>query len=259
MSSYFFGGFSANLIEPSGRQSNHSGCCLIQGWSGEHWMAKSSAISSPCAWAASTRRRKSLKRAELGMDGVVPALFRTDRVDAADIAGQRLQRVVLALAVGAPDWVDRREVEHVEAEVLHVRELRDHVVEGAVPLRIARLRAREHLVPGREPRREAVGDRPPGRGRSGKGCAARRCGRRARHWRASSSSASCAAEPSSACLRRAINASSAWASSLSACAPARSAMRTPSIVSRRTFEPGSALLLELARARSPNRRASPRW
>ncbi len=74
MSSYFFGGFSAYLIVPSGRQSNHSGCCLIQGWSGEHWMAKSSAISRPCACAAATRRRKSSKRAELGMDGVVAAL-----------------------------------------------------------------------------------------------------------------------------------------------------------------------------------------
>jgi hypothetical protein len=51
MSSYFFGGFSANLIVPSGRQSNHSGCSLIHGWSGEHWMAKSSAISSPCSAA----------------------------------------------------------------------------------------------------------------------------------------------------------------------------------------------------------------
>src|SRR5215203_7002373 len=59
MSSYFFGGFSANLIDPSGRQSNHSGCSLIQGWSGEHWIAKSSAISRPCACAASTSRRKS--------------------------------------------------------------------------------------------------------------------------------------------------------------------------------------------------------
>jgi hypothetical protein len=31
MSSYFFGGFSANLIEPSGRQSNHSGMLLEPG------------------------------------------------------------------------------------------------------------------------------------------------------------------------------------------------------------------------------------
>ena len=28
MSSYFFGGFSANWIEPSGRWRNHSGCSL---------------------------------------------------------------------------------------------------------------------------------------------------------------------------------------------------------------------------------------
>src|SRR5258705_330865 len=56
MSWYFFGGFSAYLMLPSGRQSNHSGWDLIQGWSGEHWMAKSSAISSPSARAAATSR-----------------------------------------------------------------------------------------------------------------------------------------------------------------------------------------------------------
>ena len=61
MSSYFLGGFSAYLMVPSGRQSNHSGCSLIHGWSGEHWIAKSSAISRPCAWAASTSRWKSSK------------------------------------------------------------------------------------------------------------------------------------------------------------------------------------------------------
>ena len=39
MSWYFLGGFSAYLIVPSGRQSNHCGCSLIHGWSGEHWTA----------------------------------------------------------------------------------------------------------------------------------------------------------------------------------------------------------------------------
>src|SRR5829696_2890958 len=91
------------------------------------------------------------------MDRVVPAFVRTDGVDAADVAGRGLQRVVPALAVGAPDRMDRREVEDVETELAHVRQLRDYVVEGAVALRIAGLRAREHLVPGREARREPVG------------------------------------------------------------------------------------------------------
>ena len=59
MSSYFFGGFSAYLIVPSGRQSNHSGCSLIHGWSGEALSAMSSAISSPCSRAAATSRSKS--------------------------------------------------------------------------------------------------------------------------------------------------------------------------------------------------------
>ena len=59
MSWYFFGGFSAYLIVPSGRWKNHSGCSRTQGWSGEHWMAKSSATSRPRARARATKRSKS--------------------------------------------------------------------------------------------------------------------------------------------------------------------------------------------------------
>jgi hypothetical protein len=39
MSWYFFGGFSAKRMLPSGRRQNHSGCSVTQGWSGEHWSA----------------------------------------------------------------------------------------------------------------------------------------------------------------------------------------------------------------------------
>ena len=95
-------------------------------------MAKSSAISRPCSCAAATSRRKSSSVPSSGWIGVVPALLRADRVDAAGIAGSRPSGVVPALAVGAADRMDRREVEDVEAEVLHVGQLRDHVVEGAV-------------------------------------------------------------------------------------------------------------------------------
>src|SRR5918992_5761144 len=59
MSWYRFGGFSAYLRVPSGRRLNQSGCSLSQGWSAEHWIAKSSAISRPCSRASATRRSNS--------------------------------------------------------------------------------------------------------------------------------------------------------------------------------------------------------
>ncbi|CFP65603.1 Uncharacterised protein [Bordetella pertussis] len=55
------GGFSACRIEPSARCSNQSGWRCSQGWSGEHWIAKSSATSMPCAAAACTSRAKSAR------------------------------------------------------------------------------------------------------------------------------------------------------------------------------------------------------
>ena len=78
------------------------------------------------------------------------ALHAADRVWAAGIVGTGRQRVVAALAVDPADRVDRREIEHVEAHVADIGQPADHVVEGAVPRRIAALRAREHLVPGGE-------------------------------------------------------------------------------------------------------------
>ena len=59
MSWYFLGGFSAYFSVPSGRRWNHSGCSFSHGWSGEHWIAKSSAISMPASRARATSRSKS--------------------------------------------------------------------------------------------------------------------------------------------------------------------------------------------------------
>ena len=61
-----------------------------------------------------------------------------------------LERVVRALAERAPDGVDRRQVEDVEAEVGDVRQARDDVAERAVAAGLRRGGAREELVPGRE-------------------------------------------------------------------------------------------------------------
>ena len=55
MSWYFFGGFSAYWMVPSGRMMNQSGCSVTQGWSGEHWKAMSSASSMPLSRVAETR------------------------------------------------------------------------------------------------------------------------------------------------------------------------------------------------------------
>ena len=118
-----------------------------------------------------------VERAELGMDRVVPAFVRTDGVDAADVAGRGLQRVVLALAVGAPDRMDRREVEDVEAELTSRKAAsrsRRRRCRGASDRPIASAgtsRTRPRSAP-RAGRR-----RPRARGRSARGCAARRCGR----------------------------------------------------------------------------------
>ena len=124
MSSYFFGGFSAYLIVPSGRQSNHSGCSLIQGWSGEHWMAKSSAISRPCV----ARRRHQpgeiveACRARGGWRRGRPPPSRWRR-GCRDRPARASGVLFLPLRWVAADRVDRREIEHVEAEVADVGQL----------------------------------------------------------------------------------------------------------------------------------------
>src|SRR5919205_942769 len=59
MSWYFFGGFSAYAIVPSGSFVNQSGWSRTHGWSGETCMAKSSAISRPASRARATNASKS--------------------------------------------------------------------------------------------------------------------------------------------------------------------------------------------------------
>ena len=56
-------------------------------------------------------------RAEVRVDGVVPAVRRADRPRRARVAGPGVQRVVPALAGGRADRVDRRQVHHVEAHL----------------------------------------------------------------------------------------------------------------------------------------------
>src|SRR5216684_7690860 len=68
MSWYSLGGFSAYLIDPSGRWRNHCGCSLTHGWSGEHWIAKSSATSIPSFAVVAA---KWLKSSRVPSDGSI--------------------------------------------------------------------------------------------------------------------------------------------------------------------------------------------
>src|SRR6476469_2658983 len=75
MSWYFFGGFSAYFNVPSGRRLNHSGCSFSHGWSGEHWIAKSSAISIPADFAEATIASKSAHVPRSGLIASWPPSF----------------------------------------------------------------------------------------------------------------------------------------------------------------------------------------
>ena len=119
------------------------------GWSGEHWIAKSSAISSPCFRACRDEPVEVLQRAELGVDRVVAALRPADRPRAPGIALLGRERVVPPLAVRRPDRVDGRQVDHVEAEL---GELRQHLLDALEPAP----GAREELVPRAEARALAL-------------------------------------------------------------------------------------------------------
>ena len=77
-------------------------------------------------------------------------LLGAHRVRAADILRPRRQGVVRALAVDAPDRMDRRKIQHVEAHLANARQMALDIAEGAVPMRVVRHRTREHLVPAGE-------------------------------------------------------------------------------------------------------------
>ncbi len=89
-----------------------------------------------------------VERAELRMDRRVAALAAADRPWHARVVATGRDHVVGTLAKPAPDWVDRRQVEHVEAHLGDVRQAGDDVAQGAVPAALAGRRPRKQLVPG---------------------------------------------------------------------------------------------------------------
>ncbi len=133
MSWYFFGGFSAYAIEPSGaggeplRVLGHPRV-VRRGLQGQ--------VERDLHALLAGRRDEVvevLERAQLRVDRVVPALVGADRPGRSDVLGAGHQRVVPALAVDLADRVDRRQVDHVEAELGDLRQPAGRVLERAVP------------------------------------------------------------------------------------------------------------------------------
>src|SRR5437588_675663 len=86
------------------------------------------------------------------MHGRVAALARADGPWAARVVLPCGGGVVLALAVGVADRMDRRQVQDVEPELRHVRKAGGlHVLERAVLTRPPRGASREQFVPAAEP------------------------------------------------------------------------------------------------------------
>ena len=192
-------------------------------------MAKSSAISSPCSRAAATSRAKSSKVPSSGWMASWPPSSRADRVGAAGIVRPGRQAVVLALAVRAADRVDRREVEHVEAEVAHIGQLaRSRRRRCRAGSDRRDMRARHQLVPGAEGGAPCGRRRAPARARSATGWCG--CRRASSARRSPAPSAARAGSPSSAV------ASSCGEQRCSACAVrvARRARSRASVVSTRS-------------------------
>ena len=77
-------------------------------------------------------RVEILKRAQLGVDGLVAAFRRADGPGTAGVAVAGFRDVVFSLAVGVADGMNRRQVEHVESHVGDVRKPGDHVSKGAL-------------------------------------------------------------------------------------------------------------------------------
>src|SRR5215467_8703920 len=70
---------------------------------------------------------------ELGVNGVVTTFGAPYRVRAARLSGLGRESIVAALAVEAPNGVNRCEVENIEAQIPYVGQTGDHIIERAVP------------------------------------------------------------------------------------------------------------------------------
>ena len=158
MSWYFFGGFSAYWMVPSGRSRNHSGCSVAYGWSGRALVGDVERDLEPVLGGGADEVPEVLDRAELRVDRRVAALGRADRPGAARVVRAGDRAVVGALAEAPADRVDRWQVEDVEAHRRDLGEPGLDVGERAVTPRLRGRGAREQLVPRPEAGPLAVDD-----------------------------------------------------------------------------------------------------
>src|SRR5207248_11584254 len=93
---------------------------------------------------------------EARFDRGVSTFRRTNRPRTAGIVGRRHQRVVASFPEARADWMDRRQIDHVEAEVGDARQERGGFPERAAATWVGSRRAREHLVPRTEARPLAI-------------------------------------------------------------------------------------------------------
>src|SRR6202044_2246235 len=97
-----------------------------------------------------------LERTELPQNFLVAARGGADGPGTADVAGLRFERVVRPLAVDAPDRLDGREVDDVEAHPGNVRQARFDVLGVSLPRRLRGGGAGKELVPAAEARALAI-------------------------------------------------------------------------------------------------------
>ena len=159
MSWYFFGGFSAYLIVPSGRWWNHSGCSRHPGMVRRALERVVERDLDPVLAARRARNaRKSSSVPRAGSIALCPPCSLPMAHGEPGSSGPAVERVVASLPEAPPDRVDRRQVDHVEAHRRDLRQPLDAVAEGPVAARHPALGAREHLVPGGEPGQRPVDD-----------------------------------------------------------------------------------------------------
>src|SRR5262249_38587486 len=83
---------------------------------GRTWDGEGERHLEPEAVRRGDETAKTVEAAEIRMDRGVAAFARPDRIGAAGIAGRGGERIVTSLAVDPADGMDRRQIDHVEAE-----------------------------------------------------------------------------------------------------------------------------------------------
>src|SRR5579871_6679243 len=100
--------------------------------------------------------REVVERSEARLDRHMTAVRAADRIRAAGIAGCGIQRIVRAFPRRETDWMDRGEVDHVEAHSFNVWDARLGFAQRRRAPGHASLRPWKQFVPRGKPRRGTV-------------------------------------------------------------------------------------------------------